>query len=72
MAETSITLTPHHYDKIGVVHCGVAHEGRVAVAGDVAHLADGEEHYFPRADITVRRQGSEYIFTRGGTRQAAA
>ncbi len=72
MAEASITLTPHHYDKIGVVHCGVAHEGRVSVAGDVANLADGEEHFFPRTGIRVKRQGDEYIFTRGSARQAAA
>ena len=62
----SITLTPTHHEKPGVLHCGVTREGFIAVAGDTADIADGEEIAFKRSNVTVRRNGSEYVFTRIG------
>ena len=29
-----ITLNPPEHDKLGIYHCGVTREGRIAVAGD--------------------------------------
>jgi len=64
MSEDSITLAPRHYGKIGVLHCGVAREGFIAVAGDPRDIADGEEIFFGRSGIRVNRKGSEYTFSR--------
>ena len=61
MSET-LTLTPPHYDKIGVVHCGVIREGTVSCGGDIAQLEDGAEHTFERVGVRVKRSGSEYTF----------
>ena len=62
----SITLTPAHHEKLGLLHCGVTREGFIAVAGETADIADGEEIEFERSHITARRNGSEYVFTRHG------
>ncbi len=62
MAEECITLKPHTYGKLGVIHCGVAHEGLVSCAGDVANLEDGQEVRFARVRVVARRQGEEYTF----------
>jgi hypothetical protein len=64
MPEETITLTPHTYDKLGVIHCGVTYEGFIAVAGDPRNIADGEEILFERVGVKARRQGEQYIFTR--------
>lgn len=61
MAEP-LTLNPPHYDKIGVVHCGVIREGAVTCGGDIALLEDGAEHTFARTHIRVKRSGSDYAF----------
>jgi hypothetical protein len=65
-ASESITLTPAKHGKLGLLHCGVTREGFIAVAGDTANIADGEDVTFTRCNITVRRNGSEYVFTRNG------
>jgi hypothetical protein len=66
MSEDSITLEPRHYGKIGPLHCGVTREGFIAVAGDVADIADGQEITFDRVGIKASRKGSEYTFSRTG------
>jgi hypothetical protein len=62
--EESLTLAPKFHDKLGAVHCGVTREGFIAVGGDPREIADGEEIVFERTRIRVRRQGSEYTFSR--------
>jgi hypothetical protein len=67
MSETeTLTLTPATHGKLGVIHCGVTREGFIAVGGDPRDIEDGQEILFERTGIRVRRQGSEYTFTRGG------
>ena len=65
-ANESITLTATHHDKLGLLHCGVTREGFIAVAGDTANIADGEEIKFERTRVAVTRKGGEYTFTRSG------
>ena len=60
----TLTLAPARHDKLGVVHCGVTREGFIAVGGKPRDIKDGEEILFERVAIKVRRQGSEYVFTR--------
>jgi len=62
--DESITLTAPHHDKLGSLHCGVTRDGFVAVAGDTADIADGEEIEFDRLHVAVQRNGGEYTFTR--------
>ena len=57
-----LTLSAPHYDKIGVVHCGVIRPGTVSCGGDIAVLDDGDEHIFERVRIRVRRTADEYSF----------
>lgn len=64
MSGESVTLTPKHYDKLGVLHVGVTREGFVTVAGDVADIEDGQEVTFERTGVKVRRSGSEYEFAK--------
>ncbi len=64
MSGESITLTPNHYDKLGVIHCGVLRDYTVVCAGDLHPLADGEEYCFERVGVTARRNGDEVTFTR--------
>ena len=64
-SDESITLNPLRHDKLGVYHCGVTREGRIAVAGDPRNIEDGESIYFERSDITATRSGSDYTFSRG-------
>ncbi len=64
MSEDTLTLTPHSYGKLGLVHCGVTREGFIAVGGDPRDIADGEEILFERVGIKARRNGSEYVFSR--------
>ena len=61
MSDT-LTLKPPHYDKLGIVHCGVIREGTVTCGGDITMLEDGEAHTFERTGIMVKRTGSEYSF----------
>ena len=61
----SITLTPAKHDKLGVYHCDVVTEGRIAVAGEPRDIADGETIYFERCNISATRNGSDYTFSRG-------
>ena len=63
MSET-LTLTPHHNGKLGVVHIAVTEDHTLYVAGERAQVADGEEKTFARTGITVRRSGDEYTFSR--------
>ena len=62
----SISLSPRHYDKLGVIHCGVIREGRVTVAGEIADIADGQELHMQRGNVKVTRKGDEYTFTKAG------
>jgi hypothetical protein len=64
-SDESITLNPSEHDKLGVYHCGVTREGRIAVAGDPRNIEDGESVYFERSGITATRNGSEYTFSHG-------
>jgi hypothetical protein len=61
----SITLTPAKHDKLGIYHCDVVTEGRIAVAGEPRDIADGETIYFERCNISATRNGSDYTFSRG-------
>ncbi|MDX2503887.1 MAG: hypothetical protein QNL62_05365 [Gammaproteobacteria bacterium] len=60
----SISLKPHEHDKLSILHCGVTREGRISVAGDPRDIADGESIFFERSEITAKRTGSEYNFSR--------
>lgn len=60
----TLTLSPRHYDKLGLIHCGVTREGFIAVAGDPRDIADGEEIIFEKVGVKAKRNGSEYIFTK--------
>jgi hypothetical protein len=60
----TLTLAPAEHDKLGIIHCGVTREGFIAVGGEPRDIEDGEEILFERVAIKVRRQGSEYTFTR--------
>ena len=74
MSEETLTLSPHQYGKLGILHCGVTREGFIAVAGDPRDIADGEEIVFERVGVKARRDGSQYTFSRVQTarsRQAA-
>jgi hypothetical protein len=62
----TLSLTPHHHDKLGIVHCGVTREGFIVVGGDPRDIADGQEIIFERARIKARRDGNKYTFTRVG------
>ena len=64
MSTETITLTPKKYDKLGVIHCGVTHEGFIAVGGDVSDIADGKEVVFKRSGIKVKRNGEDYVFSK--------
>ena len=65
MSDTEVlTLAPKAHDKVGIVHCGVTREGFVVVAGDVRDIDDAQEILFERTGVKVRRQGSEYSFSR--------
>ncbi len=63
MSDT-LTLTPHHNGKLGVVHVAVTQDHTVYVAGERAHLNDGDEITLERSGIRVRRQGDEYTFSK--------
>lgn len=64
MADDILTLNPHQYGKLGLMHCGVTHSGFVAVAGDTADIADGQTLTFARVRVRVTRKGDEYTFLR--------
>jgi hypothetical protein len=64
MSQETVTLTAHHYGKIGLVHCGVTHDGFVAVGGDPRDIADGQEILFERVAVKARRNGNDYTFTK--------
>jgi len=64
MPEETITLTPHNYGKLGLIHCGVTYDGFIAVAGDTRDIADGQEILFERTAVNVKRTGNQYTFTR--------
>jgi hypothetical protein len=64
MSTDTITLTPKKYGKLGVIHCGVSHEGFIAVGGDVSDIADGKEVTFERSGIKVKRNGKDHIFSK--------
>jgi hypothetical protein len=63
MSEQTITLKPHTYGKLGIIHCGVTHDGFVVVAGDPRDIADGQELVFPRVHVKAKRQGDAYTFS---------
>lgn len=64
MSGETVTLTPRHHDKLGVLHVGVTREGFVSVAGEVADIDDGQEVTFERSGVKVRRNGGEYEFAK--------
>jgi len=64
MSDEAITLTPREHGKLGVYHCDVTREGRIAVAGDPRDIKDGESVFFERSGITAKRSGSDYTFSR--------
>ncbi len=63
MAET-LTLTPHHNGKLGVVHVAVTEDHTLYVGGERTRVEDGEEKVLERTGITVRRNGDEYVFSK--------
>lgn len=63
-SDESITLTPAKHGKLGIYHCDVVTEGRISVAGEPRDIADGEEILFERSNITAKRSGSDYTFSR--------
>lgn len=72
MADNTLTLAPHQYAKLGLIHCGVTHSGFVAVAGDTADIADGQTLAFARTHVSVIRRGEQYTFTRQGVESSKA
>ncbi len=64
MSAESITLAPHSYDKLGILHCGVLEDYTAVCAGDIYKLGDGEEHTFERTGVTVKRKGDDFVFTK--------
>ena len=64
MSAESITLKPHSYDKLGILHCGVLEDYTAVCAGDLHKLADGESFTFERVGVTVKRSGDEFVFTK--------
>jgi hypothetical protein len=64
MAGESIALGPRQHGKLGKIHCGVAREGQVSVAGEVKNINDGETVTMARTGITVSRNGEEYTFSK--------
>jgi hypothetical protein len=72
MADNTLTLAPHQYGKLGVIHCGVTHSGFVAVGGDTADITDGQTLSFARTHIKVTRNGEQYTFTRQGVESSKA
>lgn len=72
MADDTLTLNPHQYGKLGLLHCGVTHSGFVAVAGDTADIADGQTVTFGRTHVMVTRQGDNYTFMREVARTSKA
>ena len=64
-SDETITLKPARHDKLGIYHCDVVTEGRIAVAGEPRDIADGETLYFERSNISATRNGSDYTFSRG-------
>lgn len=64
MADTDLTLAPHQHGKLGILHCGVTHDGFVAVGGDTADIADGQTVSFARNRVIVTRKGGQYTFMR--------
>ncbi len=64
MSAESITLTPHSYDKLGILHCGVLKDKTAVCAGDLHKLEDGESYTFPRTGVTVKRSGDEFVFSK--------
>lgn len=63
-AEDTLKLSPGQHDKLGIIYCGVTREGFIAVAGDPHDIADGEEVVFDKVNVSAKRNGSEYTFTR--------
>jgi len=64
MSAESITLKPHSYDKLGILHCGVLEDYTAVCAGDLHKLEDGESFVFERVGVSVKRNGDEFVFTR--------
>ena len=64
MSAESITLTPHHYDKLGIIHCGVLEDETAVCAGELHKLGDGESYTFARTGVTVERKGSDFVFSK--------
>ena len=60
----TLTLEVRSSGKLGALHVGIPHEGRVVVGGWRIDLADGEEKVEPRHRVRVRRRGSTYTFER--------
>lgn len=60
----TLTLTPRHHDKIGIIHCGVTRDGFIVVGGQPRNLEDNEAFTFDRHHITAERHGNKYTFTR--------
>ncbi|HEB67262.1 MAG TPA: hypothetical protein ENI93_04880 [Gammaproteobacteria bacterium] len=64
MSAESLTLKPHSYDKLGILHCGVLEDYTAVCAGELHKLEDGESFTFERAGVTVKRSGDEFVFTK--------
>ncbi len=60
----TLTLEARSNGKLGALHVGIPHEGRVVVGGWRLDLADGEEKVEPHHRVRVRREGSTYTFER--------
>ena len=64
MSAESLTLKPHSYDKLGILHCGVLEDYTAVCAGELHKLDDGESFTFERAGVTVKRNGDEFVYTK--------
>ncbi len=60
----TLTLTPAKHDHLGRLHCGVTYDGFIVVAGEPHNIKDGEEINIRRVPVKVKRNGSEYTFSR--------
>lgn len=62
--ENSIILGPREHGKVGIYHCGVTREGRIAVGGHPRFIDEGEDILFEQSGITANRKGEVYTFSR--------
>ena len=62
--DNTITLTPAHNGKVGILHCDVTRDGFIAVVGEQRDIADGESITFDKVGITASRKDKVYTFVK--------